>query len=116
MIGIDNIRDVLVGLTGNTESWYSDFTSNPDDDFAHDLARLQIELKLLKDSYQRNDLITVQCALVRTRSDLLGPSNFFRDLSDDIKELFLAKKGELPEIPEEYDIPESYNYITPQPY
>ncbi|MGJ8517580.1 hypothetical protein [Carnimonas bestiolae] len=116
MIGIDNIRDVLVGLTGDTESWNSDFTSNLDDKLARNLMRLQIELKLLKDSCQKNDLIAAQCALSMTRSKLLDVSNFFHNLADDTDELLISKRGELPEIPEEYDIPEPYNYITPQPY
>ncbi|MGJ8522570.1 hypothetical protein R84981_001258 [Carnimonas sp. R-84981] len=114
MIGIDDIKDVLIGLSGDTESWNSDLTSNLDDDLAHDIVRLQIELKLLKDSYQRNDLITVQCALVRARSMLLSISNFFKDLADDTEELLLSKKGELPEIPGGYDVPESYRYIIPK--
>ncbi|WP_435639294.1 hypothetical protein [Carnimonas bestiolae] len=107
---------MLIGLSGNTEGWHSDFTSNLEDKLAHDLARLQIELKLLKDAYQRNDLITVHFALIQMKPTLLSTSSFFRDLFDDMDELIVSKRGELPKIPERYDIPESYNYITPKLY
>ncbi|MGJ8514575.1 hypothetical protein [Carnimonas bestiolae] len=92
MIGIDNIKDVLIGLSSNAEDWNSDFASNLDDKLAHDFVRLQIELKLLKNSYQKNDLVTAQCALSTTRSMLLSISNFFHDLADDTEELLLSKK------------------------
>ncbi|MGJ8517582.1 hypothetical protein [Carnimonas bestiolae] len=116
MICIDNIKDVLIDLSGNTEGWHSDFTSNLQNKLTHDLASLQIELKLLKDAYQRNDLVTVQYALMKIKPKLLNVADFFLFLANDIEKFILIKRGELPEIPEGYDIPESYNYIVPQPY
>ena len=62
----------------------------------------------LSKAIDENDLISVQCALTRVKIASLNLSNNYQDVIDDI--VLINKLDLWPMIPEDYQIPEHYNY------
>lgn len=79
-----------------------------DDLFYKDIIKLSDAAKLLKCAKAANDEITVQAALVYIRAYAMRLSGFFEDFKDDAD--ILLKASSWPDMPENYQVPEHYNY------
>ncbi|WBG91737.1 hypothetical protein N5580_04055 [Pantoea piersonii] len=85
-----------------------DYDSNLDSLFLSDMERLSAATELLRKAKESDDKITMQAALVYIRSSSTRLSGFFENITDDA-DLFL-KKNDWPDIPDDYQVPEDYNY------
>ncbi|WP_350307657.1 MULTISPECIES: hypothetical protein [Photorhabdus] len=63
---------------------------------------------LLNKTIEDNDQIAIQCALTRIRIASLNLSNLYEDIIDDV--VLINNQDSWPEIPEDYKIPEHYDY------
>ncbi|EYU13201.1 hypothetical protein V2H77_22540 [Photorhabdus sp. P32] len=63
---------------------------------------------LLNRTIEENDQIAIQCALTRVRITSLNLSNLYADIIDDV--VSINSQDLWPEIPEDYKIPDHYNY------
>lgn len=118
MSGLDQIKRAILELSKISAAdfkfvnsdWSIDYRLDLDKRLQEDLAKLEIELNLLTDAIQRKDMITAKCALVMARVISLDLSNFFLNLFEDIEKVGWGEQCELPSIPEDYVIPDHYNY------
>ncbi|CAQ82545.1 MULTISPECIES: hypothetical protein [Photorhabdus] len=118
MNGLDQIKRAILELSKiNTadfkfvdSDWSIDYQLDLDKRLQEDLAKLETELNLLTDAVQRKDMVTAKCALVMARVISLDLSNFFLNIFEDIEKVGWGELCELPSIPENYVIPEHYNY------
>lgn len=85
-----------------------DYGSNLDSLFLSDMERLSAATELLRKAKESDDKITVQAALVYIRSSSIRLSGFFENITDDAD--FFLKKNDWPDIPDDYQVPENYNY------
>ncbi|HBW40039.1 MAG TPA: hypothetical protein DEF84_04340 [Leclercia adecarboxylata] len=84
------------------------YDCNLDKVFSSDMARLSAATDLLRKAKESDDKITVQAALVYIRISSMRLAGFFENIKDDT-DLFL-KKNDWPDIPDDYQVPEHYNY------
>lgn len=85
-----------------------DYDSNLDSFFLSDMERLSAATELLRKAKELDDKITMQAALVYIRSSSVRLSGFFENITDDTD--FFLKKNDWPDIPDDYQVPENYNY------
>jgi len=85
-----------------------DYDSNLDSLFLSDMKRLSAATELLSKTKKSGDKVTVQAALVYIRTSSIRLSSFFENITDDA-DLFL-KENDWPDIPDDYQVPEHYNY------
>ncbi|WP_233238268.1 hypothetical protein [Bordetella sp. LUAb4] len=116
MINLNNLRDnirVLAEMANGPfleEEWNIDYGSDLNNLLDGDLDGLKKAAGLLNASLGGKDLIVAQCALLRVQLYAMQISNSFLNIGDDIEKIFLTKEIKLPDIPEGYQIPDSYNY------
>lgn len=79
-----------------------------DEIFYHYLHKLNDSVVLLKNAKSAGDELTVQAALIYIRVYSLRLSGFFEDIKDDTDALL--RLSVWPDIPENYQVPEHYNY------
>ena len=84
-----NISDVVE----NYEGYIRDFKS---------------AVALLSKAIKADDKITIQCALTRVRISSLNLSNSYQDIIDDV--MLINSHDSWTEIPDDYQIPEHYDY------
>lgn len=106
---------VLSALSDNESSfdekeWSIDYQQDLDKELDNDLNNLKIELDLLMSAVQNKDFVTAKCALVMARLFSLNLSNFFLNIFEDIEKVGWSEQNNLPGVPEDYQIPEHYNY------
>ncbi|MGL4764424.1 MAG: hypothetical protein ACRC2N_05280 [Aeromonas sp.] len=65
-------------------------------------------VELLSKTIENNDKVAIQCALTRVRIASLNLSNCYHDVVDDV--VLINKSESWPAIPNDYKIPEHYNY------
>lgn len=85
-----------------------DYDSNLDLLFLSDIEKLFAATELLSKAKELDDKVTVQAALVYIRSSSIRLSGFFENITDDA-DIFL-KENDWPDIPDNYQVPEHYNY------
>lgn len=85
-----------------------DYDCNLDTLFSSDMERLFAATELLRKAKELDDKITVQAALVYIRVYSIRLSGFFENITDDAD--FFLKKNDWPDIPDDYQVPEHYNY------
>jgi hypothetical protein len=94
------------------KNWHVNYKVDQNEDFIDTLNRLQEEIKLLSQSIAANDLLTSINAILMAKiySQLLA--DFFDKINDDVFELGWGNelKDKWPEIPEDYRVPEHYDY------
>ncbi|RPH22321.1 hypothetical protein EHN07_16945 [Buttiauxella warmboldiae] len=118
MTDINKIKNAVRMLAGLAESnidfaddeWSIDYHLDLDKELRDELAKLQIELDLLTNALKEKDLVTAKYALVMARLFSLNLSNFFLNIFEDIEKVGWSEEIKLPAIPEDYQIPEHYNY------
>ncbi|WP_241597598.1 hypothetical protein [Rosenbergiella epipactidis] len=86
-----------------------DEKSDIDGVFHHYLHKLNASIMLLKNAKSADDELTVQSALVYIRVYSMRLSGFFEDIKDDT-DILLKKSVWFDDVPEDYQIPEHYNY------
>ncbi|HGM4959903.1 TPA: hypothetical protein ACKPZ6_003476 [Serratia liquefaciens] len=79
-----------------------------DEVFYQYLHKLNDAVMLLRNAKSAGDELTVQAALVYIRVYSIRLSGFFEDIKDDTD--MLLKVSVWPDIPENYQVPEHYNY------
>jgi hypothetical protein len=72
------------------------------------ITKLQDAVSLLKKARDADDEIAIQAALVYIKVYTMRLSNFFEDFKNDA--LLLSKSTGWPEIPDNYQVPEQYNF------
>ncbi|MDR9889561.1 hypothetical protein O7047_04830 [Pseudenterobacter timonensis] len=112
---VKNAIQVLDGLSRsetdfNEADWSIDYKQDLDKELGNELANLKIELELLMSAIQRKDFVTAKCALVMIKVFSLNLSNFFLNIFEDIEKVGWSEQSHLPDIPENYQIPDHYNY------
>ncbi|MBS9438938.1 hypothetical protein EAE91_17910 [Photorhabdus noenieputensis] len=90
--------------------WKSDYKNDWDMSFTKDVALLNREISLLKQALEKNDKVTQIAALVVARGIALGIMNQFENLFEDIENMAWSDEFKWPKIPEDYKIPDHYNY------
>ncbi|MBS9434687.1 hypothetical protein CE143_06815 [Photorhabdus luminescens] len=91
-----------------TDNLLIDYESDLNEMYLLDMHRLKEAICLLQKAQLIDDKITMQAALVYIRVHSMRLSGFFEDIKDD-SDTFL-KNSEWPNIPENYQVPEHYNY------
>jgi len=109
----NDIKDSYVQMMGCLSSEVEDELlidekSNIDEIFYQYLHKLNDSVMLLKNAKAAGDELTVQAALVYIRVYSIRLSGFFEDIKDDTDTLL--KVSVWPDIPENYQVPEHYNY------
>ncbi|MFJ3260832.1 hypothetical protein ACIPK7_11315 [Pseudomonas sp. NPDC086581] len=113
MMALNEVKGLVSSLAdsqGVSGEWSINGDVNIDEELSKYLANFKIELELLSKAVGENDLITAKCALVMMRLYSLNLSNLFLDIFEDIERVGWSKEGALPNVPEGYQIPDSYNY------
>ncbi|TDB60357.1 hypothetical protein [Photorhabdus khanii] len=90
--------------------WQSNYKNDWDMRFAEDVALLNREISLLKQALEKDDKVTQIAALVVARGIALGIMNQFENLFEDIEKMAWSDDFKWPKIPEDYKIPDHYNY------
>lgn len=93
-----------------SENWKIDYTSNLDGEFSGEVADFQMHLDALDEAVRINDLVAVKYALAMARSSSRALSDFFERICDDIENIGWADDRPWADIPEDYELPASYNY------
>lgn len=88
--------------------WQNDYKRNWQDDFLRDLRGLQEAMRLFEEAISQGDMVTARCAILDAdlRSDSLASD--FKRMANDFTTM--RRTSGWPEIPEDYKIPEHYNY------
>lgn len=108
---IQNLTELVEGKTGfNDDDWSVDYKLDLDKELSNELNNLHIELDLLTNALYEKDLVTVKCALVMARLYSLNLSNLFLNIFEDIEKIGWSEEFKLPNVPDDYQIPEHYNY------
>lgn len=126
-IEFDKMKRVILlaaekqGLSSNflQENWSINYNSELDNKFIKNLYNLNEEMKLLNQAIDENDLLTAISAIVMAKAYSHNLMNFFENINDDIVQLGWGKelKDKWPAIPEDYKVPEHYDYEdTNKPY
>lgn len=68
----------------------------------------KLAVELLGKTVEEDDKVAIQCALTRVRMASLNLSNTYQDIIDDV--VLINKSESWPAIPDDYQIPEHYNY------
>lgn len=92
----------------NRDDLMVDYDCNLDALFSSDVERLSTATELLRKAKESDDKITMQAALVYIRISSIRLSGFFENITDDAD--FFLKKNDWPDIPDDYQVPEHYNY------
>ncbi|MEI9698438.1 hypothetical protein V5094_12730 [Moellerella wisconsensis] len=122
MNNIDEVKRLILNLEKisfskkkfDDSDWSIDHELNLDKRLNEELSKLYNDINLLNDSLNNNDLITVKCALIHARMRALDLSNFFLNIYEDIEKVGWGKDNKLPNVPEDYKIPECYQYPSEQ--
>lgn len=85
-----------------------DYNADLDQRFESGMTKLQDAIILLKKAKDANDKIATKTALVYIRVYAMNLSNFFEDFKDDAD--LLRSSSIWPDIPENYELPEHYNF------
>lgn len=105
----DSYVQMMASLSSEVEDeLLIDEESDVDDIFYQYLHKLNDSAALLKNAKSAGDELAVQAALVYIRVYSLRLSCFFEDIKDDTDTLL--KVSVWPDIPENYQVPEHYNY------
>lgn len=102
-----------------SKNWHIDYKINQNEEFIDILSDLNEEIKLLNQAIDENDLLTARSAIVMAKAYSHNLMNFFENINDDIVQLGWGKelKDKWPAIPEDYKVPEHYDYEdTNKPY
>jgi hypothetical protein len=87
-----------------------DYSLNLDEELHSELEKLAKISSVLRKALDEKDMVAVQASLIMSRIHTMNLRNFFNDIYDDIEMIGGAKRNSWPEIPENYQIPEHYNY------
>jgi len=96
------------GFTG--DDWSIDYNLDLDSELFKELNSLHVEIELLTNAVKEKDFVTIKCALIMARLHALNLSNLFLNLFEDIEKIGWSEEYKLPNIPDDYQIPEIYNY------
>ncbi len=108
---IQNLAELVEDKTVTiSDDWSIDYKLDLDKELSNELNNLHIELDLLTNALQEKDLVTVKCALVMARLYTLNLSNLFLNMFEDIEKIGWSEEFKLPNVPDDYQIPEHYNY------
>ncbi len=87
-----------------------DYSLNLDDELQDELKKLISMFAVLKKALDQNDMVAVQTALVMARIYAMNLRNFFDGIFEDIEMIGWTDRYNWPKIPEDYKIPDHYNY------
>ncbi|MHC5226278.1 hypothetical protein [Ignatzschineria sp. LJL83] len=101
------------------QDWSIDYKIDLNEEFNSIVKDLFQEMKLLTQAREKEDDLTALIAIIGAKVKSQSLMNFFIDIHDDIERLMWGDEfvGKWPSIPEEYKIPEDYDYKdTNKPY
>lgn len=114
-ISFDELKDIYLHLSKvmseepiDQGDLLIDYNDQQDASFIRGLELLKNAKELLKQAKLNDDKIAMQAALVYIRVYAMGLSSFFDAFKEDADTLLRSSKW--PDIPENYKIPEHYNY------
>ncbi len=115
-INFDELKDIYLQLSKvmpkkpiNEDELFVDYKAQQCLSFHHGLELLGNAKELLKKARLNDDKVTVQAALVYIRVYSMNLSSFFDAFKEDADALL--KYSDWPSIPEDYKVPEHYNYL-----
>lgn len=98
-----------------TNEWNIDYKNSLQSEFDHCAGNMMESIALHASAMEKGDLITAQCGLIRTAVFAQMLESIFRNVHDECyKILNHDKRFSWPEIPEDYKIPEHYEYKGPR--
>ncbi|CAI1023370.1 Uncharacterised protein [Serratia liquefaciens] len=114
-INFDELKDIYLHLSKvmskkpiDQGDLLIDYNDKQDASFVRGLELLRDAKELLKQAKLNDDKIAMQAALVYIRVYAMGLSSFFDAFKEDADALL--RSSEWPDIPEDYQVPEHYNY------
>lgn len=93
----------------NENEWSIDYSIDLNADLINELSKLNRSVDLLSEAIERKDEFAVVSALIYVRIFSMNLKGYFRNITEDIDKIF-QNEGYLKELPEDYNIPELYNY------
>ncbi|MCA6222105.1 DUF6853 family protein [Photorhabdus antumapuensis] len=87
-----------------------DYSLNLDDELQDELKKLISMFAVSKKALDQNDVVAVQTALVMARIYAMNLRNFFDGIFEDIEMIGWTDRYNWPKTPENYKIPDHYNY------
>lgn len=99
-----DLTSALINKNNQSDLNISDVAEN----YERYIRDFKLAVELLGKTVEEDDKIAIQCALTRVRIASLNLSNIYQDIIDDV--VLINKSDSWPAIPENYQIPEHYNY------
>ena len=102
-----------------SKNWHIDYKINQNEEFKEIVSSLYENIKLINQAIEHKDMLTAIVAIVRSKVYSHTLMNFFENINDDIVQLGWGEelKDKWPAIPEDYKVPEHYDYEdTNKPY
>ncbi|WP_233238771.1 hypothetical protein [Bordetella sp. LUAb4] len=116
MTNINKLKSLVPALAAASDmpfsenDWSINYKSDLDRQLDEDLVAFQKEIELLAAAMAASDLVTAACALVVVRMHALHLSNFFMNIFEDIEKVGWSEGAKIPEIPDDYEVPDFYDY------
>lgn len=93
----------------NEQEWSIDYSIDLNADLFNELSKLNRSVEFLSEAIERKDEFAIVSALIYVRIFSMNLEGFFRNITEDIDKIFQTE-GYLKDLPEDYKIPEFYNY------
>ncbi len=87
-----------------------DYSLNLDEELSTEIKKLTLILLVVKIALVKNDIVAVKAGLIMARIYSINLRNFFNDIFTDIEKIGWTERYDWPDIPENYQLPEHYNY------
>ncbi len=96
--------------------WKVDYRNDLQQEYMKDIFFLQESIHLHKQAIQKGDLLTARSGLLGAAIAAQNLSGFFDALKEDLDKIYLHDTPTFtwPEFPEDYTIPEHYDYKGPK--
>ncbi|MEB3754983.1 hypothetical protein [Acinetobacter sp. MD2(2019)] len=93
----------------NEHEWSIDYSIDLNADLFNQLSKLNHSVEFLSEAIERKDEFAIVAALISTVGFSMNLEGYFRNITEDIDKIFQTE-GYLKDLPEDYKIPEFYNY------
>ncbi len=115
LLQFENMKKILSSILTNKIGNSVDFDElsinykkNLDDNFIKELNLLNNTIFLLNDAHKRQDELAAKAALLILRTHTMGITDYFVAITNDIETIL--NKSSWEEFPENYKIPDNYNF------
>jgi hypothetical protein len=118
----NELKNILLGITAAKNitfemlknDWSIDYSVDLQKDFLNELKNFQYGMDLYRTAISQGDELTARIGLVDTSIAAQRLSDFFECFNEDITRIHKNKEFERPAFPENYKIPDHYDYKGPQ--